>query len=125
MPLYIYQHPETQEYIEIIQGMNEEHKYFEDGVEWKRIFTVPNAAIDSKIDAFSQSEFIHKTGNKKGTVGDILDLSSELSEKRAQLDGKEDPVKRKYFEDYKKRNKKDHLQDKPKTIETSNYKIDL
>lgn len=125
MPVYCYKHPDKEEYIDVVQGMNDEHKFFQEGIEWKRVYTVPNAAIDSKIDPFSQNEFIHKTGNKKGTVGDVLDLSAELSEKRAKLDGKEDPIKRDYFDNYKKQNKVSHLQDKPKTIETSSYKIDL
>ena len=38
----------------------------------------------------------------------------------------EDPIKRNFFDDYsKKNNGKKHLLDKPKTIETKNFKIDL
>jgi hypothetical protein len=61
----------------------------------------------------------------KGTYGDLLDYSAELSEKRASKDG-EDPLKRKYFEEYKKkRGGKKHLKDVPKKIETKNYKIEF
>lgn len=125
MPLYLYSHPETGETKEIIQSMKEDHVYFEDGIQWKRIFTVPTASIDTKIDPFSQRQFIEKTGNKKGTVGNMMDLSAELSQKREQLNGKEDPIKRKHFSDYEKKVGKKHVADKPKTIETSKVKIDF
>ena len=39
MPLYTYEHPETEEQIDLIQSMNEEHVYIDSkGVEWKRVF---------------------------------------------------------------------------------------
>jgi len=126
MPIYTYKHPETGEYKEIVQTMSEEHVYTdEQGVEWKRVFTVPNAAMDTKEDAWNKNQFINKTGRMKGTVGDVLDYSSELSARRAEANGGEDPVKRKAFNDYEKRTGKKHLSDKKKTIETSKIKIDL
>jgi len=126
MPIYTYKHPETGEYKEIVQTMSEEHVYTdEQGVQWKRVFTVPNAAMDTKEDAWNKNQFINKTGRMKGTVGDVLDYSSELSARRAEANGGEDPVKRKAFNDYEKRTGKKHLSDKKKTIETSKIKIDL
>ena len=126
MPIYTYKHPETGEYKEIVQTMSEEHVYTdEQGVQWKRVFTVPNAAMDTKEDAWNKNQFIDKTGRMKGTVGDVLDYSSELSARRAEANGGEDPVKRKAFNDYEKRTGKKHLSDKKKTIETSKIKIDL
>lgn len=124
MPVYIYKHPEKEEYKEIIQTMREPHVYFEQDIEWKRVFTVPNASIDSHVDAWDKRGFVNKTGNMKGTVGDILDYSSELSAKRAEKTG-EDPIKRKAFDAYKKQTGKKHLMDKKKVIETSNVKIEL
>ena len=125
MPVYVYKHPAKEEFIELVQSMNEEHVYFENEVQWKRIYTVPSASIDTSINPFSEKEFIQKTGTKKGTVGDMMDLSSELSQKRAELNGKEDPVKRKMFNEYEKKTGKKHLSDKPKVIETSKVKIEL
>jgi hypothetical protein len=125
MPLYIFQNPETEEFREILQGMNEPHVFEEDGVQWKRVFTVPTASIDTKIDPFSQRQFVEKTGNKKGTIGNMMDLSSELSQKREQMHGKEDPVKRKHFSDYEKKVGKKHVADKPKFIETSKVRVDF
>jgi len=126
MPIYIFKHPETEEYKEIVQTMNEDHVYFdESGLQWKRVFTIPNASIDTKEDAWDHNHFVEKTGKMKGTVGDVLDYSSELSAKRAEASGGEDPIKRKAFDDYQKRTGKKHLSDKKKTIETSRIKVDL
>jgi hypothetical protein len=125
MPLYIYQNEETGEVKEILQSMSEEHVYFENGIQWKRVYTVPTASIDTKINPFSEKEFVEKTGTKRGTVGDMMDLSSELSQRRAESTGSEDPVKRKLFSEYEKKTGKKHLSDKAKVIENSKVKIEL
>ena len=125
MPIYLYSNPETEEIREVFQGMNDIHVFEEGGVKWKRVFTVPTASIDTKIDPFSQKQFIEKTGNKKGTIGNMMDLSAELSQKREQSNGKEDPVKRKHFSDYEKKVGKKHVADKPKTFETSKVRVDF
>ena len=84
MPLYSYKHPEKEEYIEIVQTMNEEHVYVdEQGIQWQRVFLIPNAAISSKIDG-SQENFNSYFDNKKGTLGDAFDASKEAAEKRAK-----------------------------------------
>jgi len=106
MPIYIYRHPEEEKYIEVLQTMMEDHVYSDpDGLEWKRIFTVPNASIDSQIDPYSQKEFVNKTENKKGTVGDMMDYSKEMSQMRAESNGGVDPVKDKYYKDYSSKRK--------------------
>ena len=125
MPIYIYKHPEEEIYKEIIQTMSETHVYYENEVEWKRVFTVPQASIDTKINPFSSKEFVEKTGNKKGTFGDMMDFSAEMSRQREDKVGTDDPVKRKFFDDYKKNNKVKHVQDKPKVIDNSRFRIDL
>ena len=85
MPLYTYRHPDTGEEKDVIQSMNDEHIYIDEfGLEWKRVFTVPHASIDSNIDPFSQSQFRDSTGAKKGTVGNMLDYSEEMSQRRAE-----------------------------------------
>lgn len=124
MPLYVYKHPETEEHKEVFQTMHEKHEYSEDGVEWRRVFVAPNASIDTRIDPFSQSEFRERTGSKKGTVGDMLDYSAEMSAQRAEKSGGKDPVKQKFFNDYaKKRNGQRHLAEK-NTYESKNVKVD-
>lgn len=103
MPYYIYKHPKENKHVEIFQHMKDEHKYFDEGgLEWKRVFTVPQSNIDTSIDAFSEKDFIRYTGARGGTLGDLQDLSAELSAKRAEKDGV-DFVKEKYFDIQEKR----------------------
>ena len=127
MPLYTYRNPETEEEVDIIQGMNEVHEFVDgNGLKWDRVFYSPNASIDTKTDAFNQNKFVERTAAKKGSYGDLLNYSAEMSAKRAEQAGGIDPVKKQYLEDYsKKRNGAKHLADKPKTIENKNIKIDL
>jgi predicted nucleic acid-binding Zn ribbon protein len=126
MPIYIFKNPDTEEYKEIVQTMNEEHIYIDEfGLQWKRVYTIPHATINTKEDAWNHNQFVEKTGKMKGTVGDVLDYSAELSEKRAEANGGEDPIKRKAFNDYEKKVGKKHISDKQKTIETSRIKVDL
>lgn len=125
MPRYIFQNKETKEYVEVFQSMNEPHIYEEDGVEFQRIFTVPNMSIDSMgVNPYSQKDYIKKT-DKKMTLGEIMDFSSELSESRAAKEGGVDPIKKNYFDKYQKENKVKHFQDKPKVIETKQVKIEF
>jgi hypothetical protein len=127
MPIYIYKHPKKEEYKEVVQTMNEDHVYFdEDGVEWKREWTNPQLNCESNIDPFSNTAFIEKTGNMKGTYGDMQDYSKELSEKRASMNGGVDPVKKTYYDNYaKKRRGARHLSElREKGFESKNIKID-
>lgn len=128
MPVYIYQNTKTEEYTEIIQGMNEVHEYFgKEGGEdcWKRVFTVPQASFDSHVDPFSSKQFAEKTGSKKGTFGDLLDRSAELSSKRAEITGHADPVKEKYFNDYAKKRRGAKHPDQLKVFENDKVKVDF
>ncbi|MAH50812.1 hypothetical protein CMI37_33650 [Candidatus Pacearchaeota archaeon] len=102
MPFYIFQNPETGEVREVLQKMTEPHEYKEEGVKWQRLWTSPNASIDTQIDPLSSKDFVEKTRNKKGTLGEIWDAAKEGSKKREEIMGK-DPVKEKYFKDYSKK----------------------
>jgi hypothetical protein len=111
MPIYIFQHPSSKEVREIVQRVNESHTFEENGVKWNRIFTIPNASIDTKINPHSQKDFTDKTSKKNYTIGDMWDKSAEMSEKRARVLGN-DPIKEKAKSDYSKRTKKPHPQAK-------------
>ena len=126
MPIYVYKHPKKEEYIEILQGMNDEHVYEQDGLAWERVFLAPNASIDSDIDPFNGRQFVDNTAAKKGTVGDMLDYSKELSQKRAEKNGGVDPVKQKYYKNYSKtRGGAKHPKEiREKGYESKNVKID-
>jgi len=127
MPLYCYRHPETGEEIDVLQGMNDVHEYVDAaGVKWNRVFFAPNASIDTKTDPFSTQQFIDRTAAKKGSVGNMMDFSAEMSEKRAQQAGGIDPVKTEYFKNYSKTRKgAKHAQDRPKSIENKHIKVEL
>lgn len=103
MPQYIYSNPENpDEHVEVIQSVHEDHVFVKDGIVWQREFTLPNASADTKIDAFDKTDFLCKTAGKKGSLGNLMDCSRELSEKRAERSGS-DPVQESYYEDYKKK----------------------
>jgi predicted nucleic acid-binding Zn ribbon protein len=104
MGFYVYCNPETGEVKEVLQKMNDEHVYEENGVKWSRVFTVPQVGIDTvKINPFSKNDFLKKT-EKNGTIGSLLDRSKEMSEKRKDKEGY-DPVQQKYFSEYSAKRK--------------------
>jgi hypothetical protein len=110
MPIYEYEHPETGESIEIAQKMSDEHVYVDsNGIEWSRVWASPNAAIkDNLINADTTAEdFVRKTKEKNYNVGEMWDLSRELSEKRKRVAGK-DHVKEKTKKTYEKKCRKPH-----------------
>jgi hypothetical protein len=125
MPIYVYKHPTEERYEEIVQGMDDDHTFSEEGIEWQRVFLSPNAAISNSPDPFSSNSFLEKTANMRGTIGDMMDYSAELSEKRAEKMGGEDPIKRKHFEEYEKSVGQKHVEDKPKSLEDKNIKVDF
>ena len=126
MPIYVYKHPDEEEFREVLQGMNDEHVYEEEDVEWKRVFLSPNASIDNSIDPFNNQQFIDATYKKNGTVGNMMDLSAELSSKRAEKAGGIDPVKEKFYSNYaKERGEAEHPNRiKEKGFENKNVKVD-
>ena len=67
MPIFVFKHPSTGKIIEVVQKMTEPH-YFtdEEGVTWTRIFTIPRASVDTKIDPNSAKEFVAKINSLKG-----------------------------------------------------------
>jgi hypothetical protein len=123
MPIYLFQHPITKEITEVFQTMNQEHVFFDEkGIEHKRLYTSPNYSIDSKIDPFSASDFAEKTRNKKGTIGDLLNKSKELSERRGGESS--DPVLKNYFSSYEKEKGVKHTSEiKKEKINSANKKL--
>lgn len=117
MPYYTFSHPETNETKEIFFHMNDDKKYSENGVEWQRIWHKPQASVDTTFDPFSPADFAKKTGQKRGTVGDLMDKSAELSEQRTRILGT-DPIREKFHQDYEKKTKKLH----PDRIKKNNEK---
>ena len=102
MPIYLFENPDTDEVIEVIQRMSDVHEHTdENGLKWGRVWTSPTASTDSHIDPWNKNQFLEKTKTTgKATMGDIWDRSQELSQKRAEKNGGIDPVRKKYESRY-------------------------
>lgn len=122
MPIYIYLNEKTGETKEIVQSMVEPHIYKENGIEWARVFSIPQSSIStySKLNPFSSQAFINKTNRGPGTIGELWDASKELSEKRKERLGF-DPIKEKQLTAYEKKcgGKKHPLAKEPVKIPTA------
>lgn len=101
MPFYLFTN--GVEVKEIFFHMTDEKKYSENNIVWVRLFTSPNTSIDSRINPLSPKEFVDKT-RKKGSIGDLWDISKELSIKREELCGK-DHIKENYERNWSKHRK--------------------
>ena len=130
MPQYSFFNSQTNETRDVFFKMNDDKVYDgEDGTEvgqWKRVFTVPNASVDSstKINPFSQKDFVEKTGKKRGTYGDLISAASEASQQRIDKEGR-DTVKENFFASYKKDTGKNHFNDKKPVVEKNGFKVVL
>lgn len=127
MPMYIFEHPETKEIKEVFFHMKDNKIYIdESGIEWKRQLASPQLNTQSSINPWSHADFINKTGNTKGNLGDLIDRSAELSNARASENGGVDPLKEKYYDNYSKTRLGAKHPDKiKKTYESKNVKIEL
>lgn len=121
MPIYLFEHEKTKEVREIFFRMNDKKIYNgENGKEigvWHRIFTCPTANIDSISQIQSANDFVRITGQKKGSMGDLMSLSKELSEKRAAQNGGIDPIKEKHKKQWEKQNGVKYIEKRPKDWE--------
>ena len=127
MPLYTFSNPKTGETIDLFFSMNDKKEYVDDdGLKWNREYHSPELNATGRTDAWNSKQFVEKTGRESGTVGDLLDRSSELSQERASQNGGVDPLKEKYYQRYtKERNGAIHPDKNPKTFENKHVKIDL
>jgi hypothetical protein len=123
MPYYSFINPLTQEVKDVFFHMNDVKEYSTDGVKWERLYAIPRASIDTHCDEFSQKDFLKRT-HKTCKVGDLMDLSAEMSEKRKERAGV-DPIQQRVFADYKRATNKPHPQDRPKKIETKDFELEL
>ena len=125
--MYPFENPETHEVTDVFFHMNDEKEYVDsNGLEWKRVFMSPQLNTEASIDPWSNDDFVNKTSNTKGNIGDLLDRSAELSAQRAEGHGGVDPVKQKFFKNYSEERKgAKHPDEKGKTYESKNVKIEF
>lgn len=126
MPQYTFTNEDETEYVDVFFHMNDTKIHIgPDGKEWRRVYTVPTASIDSKIDPFSKRDFVEKTGRKKGTMGDLMDRAKDAHLARVQKEGR-DVVKEKFLTDYKKKNNVDFFDSsKDKVVKKNGVTIDF
>ena len=92
MPFYLYQHPKTEQIIEVMQSCKDKHEFIDsEGVQWNRVWTVPNASVDNCNDG-TEEGFVRYTQDKAGTVGDLWDATRNLAKKKTRYG--EDQVQR-------------------------------
>lgn len=116
MPNYEFENPETGEYTTLFFHFSAAPKIGEiitdeSGKTWRRIASALNSNVDSKIDPFSEKDFLKKT-NKKGRMQDLWSRSKELSEMRKDKNGGVDPVAEKFYSDYESKYKHKHPEKK-------------
>jgi len=110
MPIYLFENIKTRQIHEVVFHMNDIKDYRgpdgkDDVKNWRRVWTKPQMAVDAvSIDPYSSADYVKAT-NKKGTLGDLYDRSSELAKQRADKEGGYDPIQEKFFENYSKRRK--------------------
>jgi hypothetical protein len=117
MPIYLYRNPKTDVIIEVVQSIHDKHEYIDnDGLIYDREYTIPTTSVDTKINPFDSKAFVENSKTKSGTIGNLQDLSKELSEKRSQILGT-DPIKEKRYQEYSElRLGKQHLQQKKEKL---------
>ena len=122
MPQYEFIHEKTGEIHTIILSMKEEKVYAgpkgNQKGQWKRVWSVPGASVDTVIDPHSAADFVKVTNKKGGTMGELWERSAELSAKRADKEGGIDPVKQGYYDRFaaKRRGKKHPQQVREETV---------
>lgn len=115
MPVHTFQHEASGETIDVYvpaSAPTAEHStQIKDGKVYKRVYSVPRAAIDTKISEGSREDF-HRLTNKAGiTNGEMFDLAKELSEHRASKAGR-DNVKESFYRKYEKEFGEKHAEEK-------------
>lgn len=108
MPVLDFQNPETGKIISVLVPITapdkERHEQIgDDGKVYKRVYSAPNAAIDSRVTDASKEEFRKLTSKKGVTVGDMWEISDQMSRHRADKNGGVDEVKEKFYKDYEKK----------------------
>ena len=125
MPIYLFQNPKTEEYKELFFGMNDKKVFIdENNLKWIRVYSSPELNTVGQTDPWSHHDFMDKTSSKKGTVGDMMNHSEELSQQRKDSMGY-DPMKKNYYDNYaKKRGGSRHPKEvREKGFESKNVKI--
>lgn len=104
LPSYEFHHAPTNETISVYVGLDEpasaRAQQVQGGKLYKRVYAAPLAARDTKLHDGTQTDFTRAVQDKQMTVGEAWEVSKEMSEKRAKLNGGVDPQKEQFYRDY-------------------------
>ncbi len=110
MPIHDFIHEESSEtltvYVAASAPAAEHQQQTRDGKVYKRIYSVPLMATNmgTRHGDATEADFRRATTDKKGLkMGDMQEISAEMSAKRAQRNGL-DPVQEAYYERYAQEN---------------------
>lgn len=106
MPVYDFESPDGK-VISVLVPLNaadaERASQTVDGVVYKRVYSAPLAAKDTLRKGGSNEDFKRVTEGKNLKVGEMWEISKEMSKDRADRNGGHDPVKEQYYRDYAKK----------------------
>jgi hypothetical protein len=103
MPIYLFENPEDENDIrEVIMSVHDKHELIVDGVKWGRVWTNPLMSVDAKLNPNDPQSFVKYTNSRKGSYGELLDLSKELTQQRKDKNAGYDPVEQEMFANYSK-----------------------
>jgi hypothetical protein len=126
MPIHEFYNESNGRKIEIYVPVNapsEDHQFqIVEGQTYKRVYSAPLASVDSTMKDATKEDFRRLTTNKKGlTVGQMWEMSAEMSEHRAHKNGGVDNVKESFYKNYEKEVGKLHPEvERKKKLEAAN-----
>ena len=129
MPIHQFVHEATGQTVDVFVSINADQKDHQiqvvDGKEFKRVYAAPLAAVDSRPGDATKEDFTRLTTNKKGlTVGQMWEMSAEMSHHRAAKNGGHDQVKESFYKNYEKEFGKPHPEaDKRQRLAAANARL--
>jgi hypothetical protein len=103
MPLYSYIDDRDDKVYDIVQGMNDVHEATApDGYKLSRLWMKPLMSVDAKLNPNDPQSFVKYTNSRKGSYGELLDLSKELTQQRKDKNAGYDQVEQDMFTNYSK-----------------------
>jgi len=138
MPVHEFYNESNGKSIEIyvpINAPSENHQtQVVEGQIYKRIYSAPLASVDTVSKDGTKEDFRRLTTNKKGlTIGQMWEMSAEMSQHRADKNGGVDNVKESFYKNYEREVGKAHPEvERKRKLEAANahlksmgIKIDL
>lgn len=112
MPCFDFENRLTGEIVSVYLTLNEPREAYStqiiEGKEYKRVYSAPLAAKDILKGDMTKEDFRRNTSGKNYSVGDMYDISKEMSKERAGKNGGKDPIQEKFYSDYEKRMGRQH-----------------